>query len=187
MLWFLNNWLEYIYQRVSFLSWDQKQCKRPPEYGHTDTWIHAGLIMHGQEPEELFALKVCAHSMGSQWLSQCSCFWSSHPNQISDVKGSCHYCCLVAKSCVTLCHSLDHSPPDSSVHEISQARILEWVTIFFYRGPSWPRDRTCISCFGGWILYHWATREATMRRNICQVSHRVHFKLWKTVTRQLGQ
>ena len=46
---------------------------------------------------------------------------------------SCHYCCLVAKSCVTLCHSLDHSPPDSSVHEISQARILERVFIFFTR------------------------------------------------------
>ena len=28
------------------------------------------------------------------------------------------------------------------------------------RGSSWPRDRTCISCIGRWILYHWATREA---------------------------
>ena len=29
------------------------------------------------------------------------------------------------QSCPTLCNPMDHSPPDSSVHEILQARILE--------------------------------------------------------------
>ena len=33
------------------------------------------------------------------------------------------------------------SPPDSSVHGILQARILEWVTIPFSRGSSWPTDQ----------------------------------------------
>ena len=33
-----------------------------------------------------------------------------------------------------------------SVHGISQARILEWVAIFFSRAYSWPRDRTWVSC-----------------------------------------
>ena len=42
----------------------------------------------------------------------------------------------------------------------SQARILEWVTIFSFRGSSWPRDWTCISCISRRILYPWATREA---------------------------
>ena len=37
----------------------------------------------------------------------------------------------------------------SSVHGISQARILEWVAISFSRGSSWPRDRTDVS----WIFY----------------------------------
>ena len=32
-----------------------------------------------------------------------------------------------AQSCLTLCDPMDYSPPDSSVHGISQARILEWV------------------------------------------------------------
>ena len=53
--------------------------------------------------------------------------------------------------------------PSSSVHEISQARILEWVAISFSRGSSWPRDGTrvsCIFCIGRRILYHWATWEA---------------------------
>ena len=31
------------------------------------------------------------------------------------------------QSCPTLCNSVDHSPPGSSVHGILQARILEWV------------------------------------------------------------
>ena len=33
-----------------------------------------------------------------------------------------------------------------SVLGISQARILEWVAIFFSRVPSWPRDQTWMSC-----------------------------------------
>ena len=38
---------------------------------------------------------------------------------------------LVAKLCPTLCNSMDHSPPGSSVHRISPARILEWVAMLF--------------------------------------------------------
>ena len=37
------------------------------------------------------------------------------------------------QSCLTLCNPMDCSPPASSVHEILQARILEWVAIFFSR------------------------------------------------------
>ena len=39
-----------------------------------------------------------------------------------------------AQSCPTLCDSRDCGPPGPSVHGISQARILEWVAISFYRG-----------------------------------------------------
>ena len=52
------------------------------------------------------------------------------------------------------------SPPGSSVHGISQARILEWVAISSSRGSSQPRDWIHISYTGRQILYHWATREA---------------------------
>ena len=41
---------------------------------------------------------------------------------------------LVAQWCLTLCDPVDYSPPGSSVHGILQARILEWVAIFFSRG-----------------------------------------------------
>ena len=41
------------------------------------------------------------------------------------------------------------SPPGSSVHEILQARILEWVVVSSSRGSSWPRDWTCVSWVTG--------------------------------------
>ena len=40
---------------------------------------------------------------------------------------------------------VDYSPPGSTVHGILQTSILEWVAIPFYRGSSWPRDKTHIS------------------------------------------
>ena len=67
--------------------------------------------------------------------------------------------CLVSKSCLTLCNTMDCRPPASSVHRISQARRLEWVAISFSRGSSWPRDQTRVSCIGRQILYCWVTRE----------------------------
>ena len=49
------------------------------------------------------------------------------------------------QSCSTLCDPLDCSQPGSSVHGIVQARTLDWVATPPSRGPSRPRDRTCIS------------------------------------------
>ena len=64
---------------------------------------------------------------------------------------------LVTQSCPTLCDPTDCSLPGSSIHGISQARILERVTMPSSRGSSWPRDRTHISYVshsGIWVLYH---------------------------------
>ena len=55
------------------------------------------------------------------------------------------------------------SAPGSSVQEILQARVLDWVAISSSRGSSQPRDQTwvsCMSCVGKWIHYHRATWEA---------------------------
>ena len=43
------------------------------------------------------------------------------------------------------------SPLGSSVHAISQERIVEWVAIPFSRGTSQPRDQTRVSCIAGQI------------------------------------
>ena len=60
------------------------------------------------------------------------------------------------------CNTIDCSPPDSSVHGTSQARILEWVAISFSRWSSRLRYWTHIACTGRQILYHWAIREALL-------------------------
>ena len=46
------------------------------------------------------------------------------------------YMCGRAQACRTLCNFVDCSPLGSSVHEISQARILEWVAMSFSRESS---------------------------------------------------
>ena len=56
----------------------------------------------------------------------------------------CCCCCFIAKSCPTLWDAMACSSPGSTVHVISQARILEWVAISFSRGSSQPRDGTSI-------------------------------------------
>ena len=46
----------------------------------------------------------------------------------------------MAQPCPTLCNPTDCNPPSSSIHGISQARVLEWIAISFSRGSSRPRD-----------------------------------------------
>ena len=53
------------------------------------------------------------------------------------------------QSCLTLCDPTDCSPPGSSVREISQARILEWVAISYSGDLSYSRDGTHISSIAG--------------------------------------
>ena len=68
--------------------------------------------------------------------------------------------CMHAKSlqqCLTLCDLMDCGLPDSSVHELLQERILEWLAMPSSRGSSQPSHQTCISyvsCIGRRGLYH---------------------------------
>ena len=66
---------------------------------------------------------------------------------------------LVTQSCPTLCDPMDCSLPDSFVHGILQARILEWDAISFSRESSQPRDWTEVSLIVGRLFTDWATRE----------------------------
>ena len=61
---------------------------------------------------------------------------------------------------VTLWATLWTTLPGSSVHEIFQTRILEWIAISYCRGSSQSRDRThtsCVSCALQVDSYYWAT------------------------------
>ena len=55
------------------------------------------------------------------------------------------------------CDIMDGSPPGSSVHGISQARILERVAISFSKESSLPRNWTQVSCSAGGFFSDWAT------------------------------
>ena len=58
----------------------------------------------------------------------------------------CVFVVLVAKSFLTTCYPMDYSPPGSSIHGFSQARILEWVAVSFSGGSSQLKDWTSVSC-----------------------------------------
>ena len=57
-------------------------------------------------------------------------------------------CVLVAQSCLTLCYPMDCSPPDSFVHGILQARILEWIAISF------STSRNHLLAQSSWVSIH---------------------------------
>ena len=66
-------------------------------------------------------------------------------------------CVLFAQSCPTLCDPMDCSPPGFCVHEIFQARILEWVTengvVFSRCWEKKPSTKTSMS--SKTILHRW--------------------------------
>ena len=63
-------------------------------------------------------------------------------------------------------------PPGSSVHGISQAKILEWVAISFSRESSQARDQTQVYCIASsllhcrWILYQLSQQGSPLRLGI---------------------
>ena len=76
------------------------------------------------------------------------------------------------QSCSTLCHPIDCSPPGSSVHRISQARIAEWfVAMPSSRGSSWPRDQTHVS-WVSCIVNRFFTTEPLGKPNEILLSHK---------------
>ena len=73
--------------------------------------------------------------------SPCGC---KEPDNQHRLKYTCG--CSVTKSCPTNGDPMDCSQTGSSGHEISQARMLEWVVISVSRATTQPRDRTWVSC-----------------------------------------
>ena len=61
---------------------------------------------------------------------------------------SMHPCQKVKVKVAQLCPTL-WDPMDYTVHEILQARILEWVAFPFFRGSSQPTDQTQVFCIAG--------------------------------------
>ena len=75
---------------------------------------------------------------------------------------------VLVTSCVQLLWPMDYSPPGSSIHRISQARILEWVAISFSNllnpgiEPGSPALKA-IFCIASKFFTNWATKEALVK------------------------
>ena len=74
---------------------------------------------------------------------------------------TCVPACSVAQSCPTLSHPMDCSPPGSSVHWITPARILEWAAISSSRGifPTQGSNPRLL-----WLL-HWKVDSLSLKHS----------------------
>ena len=76
---------------------------------------------------------------------------------------------LAAQSCPTLCNPMDHSPTDSSVHGILQARILEWSGRSPGEGNGNPLQYSCLENpteeLGG-LYSPWSHKELDMTEQL---------------------
>ena len=71
-----------------------------------------------------------------------------------------YMCVLVSQSCLSLCSPTDCSLTGYSVHEILQARILEWLAFPSPEDLPETRDLTLVSCIAGIFFTDWATRKS---------------------------
>ena len=108
----------------------------------THSSILAWRISWTEEPGELQSMGF--QGVGHDWATNTFTF-NIHTYIHTYLIHICTYMCVLSPSAV-FDSMQPHGPPGSSVHGISQARILEWVAISFSRGSFWPRDPTCISC-----------------------------------------
>ena len=77
---------------------------------------------------------------------------------------------------------MDYSPRSSSVHGISQARILEWVAIYSSRGSCQPRDQTQVSHIAS-RLYH-LSHQGSVKTSLSSVQ--LLSRVWLFATPQIA-
>ena len=135
-----------------------RPCRRPwfdPCVGRIPCrreWVPTPVFLpgefHGQRNLLGYSPWGCKESDTNEWLIVWLSYWLSE-------SGS-----EVAQSCPTLCDPMDCNLPGSSVHGISQVRILEWVVIPFSKGSSPPRDQTWVPGIASRFFTVWATNKA---------------------------
>ena len=75
-----------------------------------------------------------------------------------------------------LCNPMDGSPSGSSAHGTFQARILEWVAVFFSRWSFQPRKKSWVSCIAGRFFTVWANIPGHL---YCHMNYRITLSISK--------
>ena len=131
---------------------DAMDCSPPGSsvHGILQAWILKWVAMPSSRGSSWLRDQTCISCIAGQFFTQ----WATGETLSSFV-------CML--NCSVMSNSLwSHGLPGSSVNEIFQERILEWVVISCSRESFQPRDRTCVSCISyisRQILYHCATWE----------------------------
>ena len=132
----------YLPRHAGVLCTDFPPCLssvRTPQAGgsRAGPWKGGGGCEGGTLPRTVKESELSLHFKLTGWPA-------GHILQVlTENTGSCAYCvcvCVCAQSYPTLCDPMNYSLPRSSVRGILQAKILEWVSISYYRGSSQPSD-----------------------------------------------
>ena len=127
-----------------------------PLHTHTHTHTHHNQLEYCQRI--MYKRSPCCHSWSPtvypQHIPQSDLLTNKSRHITPQFKALHAYVC--AQSCPILCHPMNCSLTGSSVHGVFQARIMQWVAIFFSRRSSQSRDQThvsCVSCIGRQFIY----------------------------------
>ena len=117
--------------------------------------------------------------IGTKLQEGCICSWLMlRQYQRTSFAHNCMPASSVTQSWPTLCDRRDYSPPGSSVLDIFQARILEWIAISSSRRSSQPRDQTRISCISlNWQADSLPLNPFTPEKPLLLITQR-HFELF---------
>ena len=136
-----------------------EQGKDPIVHGVSRSWTRLSDFHFFQERYVRLNLRKSANAAVGAFSPQA-------PESIFSIPLSDPNTCVPAQSlqvCPALWDPMDCNPPDSSVHGILQARILEWGALPSSGGSSWLRHGSqisCASCIGqadSLPLGHWGS------------------------------
>ena len=130
----------------------------------------ASLAVYKMNSEDSFATEhVLVGTFTCQFLNYLGVF----------IRSMCMYV-WVNQSCPTLCDPMGCSPPGSSIHGDSPGKNTGVGYHLFFRGSSWPRDQTPVSCIVGRFFTVWATREALYSKTLILMIMKLWLvRIWK--------
>ena len=139
-------WVSYIAGRF-FSLWATRQVHVNPYVSPILEWVACPFSSGSPWPRNQTGVSCIVGGFFTNWaIREAHVNPYVSPNYWSPLISSIFKRCMLSlQSCLTLFDPTDSSPPSSSVHEILQARIQEWVAVPSSKGSSPPRDRIWVS------------------------------------------